>query len=206
VDPFAHEPGTDAAETLDRITQVLTMEPPAAAEPEVSPIDQVDVLEVLDVAHNRKKKAAAKRAKRAAKKAAKKAAVTKHGKTLSGLDKHQVAGMTAVKSEMKTLEKLIAKAQKIQSQLPKKKARLEALKKKLHIAATKTAKTLADKKAGKQVVVAKDVESKIGLLKEKLSKLESAKELLSKSISGLKKVASGKATDDKLVSFIEEQV
>lgn len=197
VDPFAQEPGSDAAQELDRITSVLTMEPPSAAQPKAVAADQVDILEVLDRAA---KAAKAKAQKKALKKAEKKA-----GKAgIKGAA--QLKNMKAVKAEIKSLNDLIKKASAIQEQLPKKRARLESLKKKLHRAAAKTAKKLAGKKAGAQSAVAADVTKKIKTLKDKLAKLESAKKLLHKSISGLKKVAQGKAVDVSLIQEIESQI
>lgn len=202
VDPFAQEPGSDAAKELERIQSVLTMEPPSAAQPKAVAADQVDILEVLDRAAAAAKAAAKKKAAKKAQKAAAKA-----GGPNAGVGKaNQLKNMVAVKAEIKQLNDLIKKASKIQADLPKKKARLERLKKKLHKAAAKTAKKLAGKKAGKQSKVAGDVAKKIKTLKNKLAKLESAKKLLHKSISGLKKVADGKAVSPALIQEVEESI
>jgi len=201
VDPFAQEPGSDAAQELNRITEVLTMEPPSAAEPKPVAADQVDILEVLDRAAAAAKKAAKKKAQKKQQKLQQKQAIKQAESGSPAL-----RDMKAVKAEIKTLKELIDKAQKIQSELPKKKARLEKLKKKLHKAAAKQAKKLAGKKAGAQTKIANDVAAKIHTLKAKLKKLEAAKQLLNKSIDGLKKVASGNAVNPALIQEIEEQI
>jgi hypothetical protein len=198
VDPFAQEPGSDAAQELERIQSVLTMEPPSAAQPKAVAADQVDILEVLD--------RAAEAAKAKAKKAAQKKAQKDAAKAAAGNPAAQLAlkNMKAVKKEISSLTDLIKKASDIQKELPQKKARLESLKKKLHAAAAKTAEKLAGKKAGAQSKVAEDVSGKIKTLKDKLLKLEQAKKLLHKSIDGLKKVASGQAVSPALIQEVEE--
>ena len=196
VDPFAQEPGSEAALEMDRIQKVLTMEPPSAQQPKPNPADQVDILEVLDRAAQLAKEAAKqKAAKKAAAKAA--AAFKKDGPT------SKLGKMSEVKKEIAALSDLIQKANQIQTELPKKKARLEALKKKLHKAATKSAQKLAGKKAGAEQKVASDVAGKIASLKAKLAKLESAKSLLNKSIGDLKKVESGAAVSPALIEQVE---
>jgi hypothetical protein len=228
VDPFAKAPGSEAAEVMDRITQVLTMEPPSAAEPVVAAEDQVDILEVLNVAAKAQRKADAK--KNASKKARKgkknggkkddnkgsikldkkdakkdKKDGKKDGKK-DVLPKDKAAAMKSLKAEIGKLSGLIKKATKIQSELPKKRARLELLKKKLHSAAASTAKDLAGKKAGAQSKTAGEVDGKIKELKEKLAKLEGAKKSLSKSIDGLQSVVKGKQVPASLIAEVESMI
>jgi hypothetical protein len=197
VDPFAQEPGSEAALEMDRIQKVLTMEPPSAQQPKPNPADQVDILEVLDRAAQLAKEDAKKKA--AKKAAAKSAAAFKKGGPTSKLGK-----MSEVKKEIMALADLIQKANAIQNELPKKKARLEALKAKLHKAATKGAKELAGKKAGAEQKVANGVSDKIKVLMGKLDKLHQAKTLLTKSITDLKKVESGAAVSPSLIQEVEE--
>jgi len=192
VDPFAQEPGSDAAQTLDRITSVLTMEPPSAQQPKPSAADSVDILEVLDNAAKNDAKAAKAKAGAKAKAAA------------NAASKGDLKNMAAVKAEIAGLQGMIKKALDIEKELPTKRARLERLKKKLHSAAAGAAKKLAGKKAGAQAKVAGDVSKKIQTLKDKLAKLESAKKLLHKSIDGLKKVASGAAVSPALIEEVEQ--
>jgi len=204
-DPFAQAPGSDAAKTLDRITQVLTMEPPSAAIPKAA-TDEVDILEVLDAAEGGKKKANSKKGKKGAKKGAlkkngegkKKDAGKASGKKDSSLD-----NIAQVKKEISSLDKLISQAMKIQADLPKKKARLEELKKKLQEQATKAAATLAGKKSAAQASLLSSVESKMNILSQKLQKLTATKSLLHKSITGLQKIADGKAISQALIEQVE---
>jgi len=208
-DPFAQAPGSDAAKTLDRITQVLTMEPPSAAIPKAA-TDEVDILEVLDAADKGKK--ADK--KKAAKKSDKGKKSEKKGKKAEGKKREKKAGKKAekkkdlghiaeVKKEIESLNKLIAQAMKIQADLPKKKARLEELKKKLTEQATKAAAKLAGKKSAAQASLLSSVETKMQVLTHKLQKLSATKNLLHKSINGLKKIAEGKAVSQALIEQVE---
>jgi len=220
VDPFAKAPGSEAAEVMDRITQVLTMEPPSAAEPIVPAEDQIDILEVLDVAAKAvAKEDAAKKGRKDKKKgkgpAGKKPAdAAKNGTSSAGkkddksaaIPKDKKEAMGSLKSEIAKLSGLIKKAQKIQAELPKKRARLELLKKKLSASVKTTAKDLAGKKAGAQAKTAKEVDDKIKQLKEKLSKLEGAKKSLGKSIDGLKSVATGKEVPASFIAEVESMI
>jgi len=195
-DPFSQEAGTDAALEMERVQKVINSEPPSAQQPKPNASDMPDVLEVI----NRAAEVAAEEAKKKAakKSAAKAAAAFKKGGPTSKLGK-----MSEVKKEIAALSELIQKANKIQSELPNKTKRLEALKAKLHKAATKGAQKLAGKKAAAEQKVAGDVAGKIKSLNEKLAKLENAKKQLTQSIGDLKKVESGAAVSPALIEAVE---
>jgi hypothetical protein len=192
-DPFQEDPGVDPAKELETLERVFTFEPPSAASPKAVSPDAVDILEVLDRAAIEAKKQAARRAARKAAREAKAAGVGGHADNKAN-NKHQ---MKVMSKQISKLNVLIAKATKVQSELPKKKAKLESLQKKLRRAAAKGKKGKGQGKkkgADKQGAA---LAAKLKLLKSKLAGLESAKSLLHKSIHGLKKVVTKRAEKAK---------
>ena len=173
---------------------MFTFEPPSAASPKAIAPDAVDILEVLDRAAIEAKKRAALKAARKAAREAKAAGVGAHGDDKAN-NKHQMKVMT---KQIGKLNKLIAKATKVQTELPKKKARLESLQKKLRRAAANAKKGKGKAKGKKDDKQGAALAAKLKLLKTKLANLESAKHLLHKSIHGLKKVQTKRTEKAKL--------
>lgn len=195
IDIFADDVGATPEEIFGHLKHSVMNQPPSAKLASPIRAEKVDVLEMIDLAEKtiaaRKKKAAEKAAKKARAKLAGAAAVKK----LKDLAAKQSSRAKAIKSEVSKINSLMSKADQLKKSLPQKRARLDVLKKKLVKANADVAKAMAAPSAGKKNEDAAKKAAlalKLKLLRKKLAKVNSAKAVLDKSISGLTK-ASGKA-------------
>lgn len=188
-DPFTPPAETPPAEVFRQIRHVMTREPPSAADTPPPAVDAVDILEVLDIAEKKRRKRLERKAKKMAKELKAKQEAAGVAALKAKLAKDRKLSMKMVQKEMQHLDKLLAKAKKVQDAIPRKKARLELLQSKLSKAAeAETApekKKNDDAKAALEKAKAAEVAGKIKILAAKMKKLEKAKSLVNQSMKTL---------------------